>query len=705
MLTVSRMTNHDVEQAALDTAYGALDAKLTSTRERLQVLGEQRTSHAQSRLENEALTETLAQRLAALAAAERRLCFGRLDLESGEQRYIGRIGLTDDDLQRLQLDWRAPAAAPFYQASPTNPMGVSRRRHITTDDRRVTALYDDVFDFDGVDASTLAGDSVLLAALNRARTGKMGEIVETIQAEQDAVGRSDTPGILVVDGGPGTGKTVVALHRAAYLLYRDRARLERAGVLVVGPSSRFLEYIDNVLPALGETGVVLATVADLYPGITPTLVDDAATAQVKAGLAMAEVMANAVRQYRQRPDQGISITFGTDTIKMSAKAIDDATVRAFNEDPRHNIARVKFLTVLMNQIATKLADKRGVDPSDPYERPEILDEIRQTPQARRVLNAMWMPVSPERLLERLYTEPDRLSRAARRLLSVDEQRLLARDPSLTGRFAVADIPLLDELAELLGPSDTGPRMAHSYLETEDAERAAHGTGVSADDLLDRYHGGNDLGSIAERALSDREWVYGHAIVDEAQELTPMQWRLLMRRVPSRSMTVVGDQLQASTPGAPGSWNVLDELAPQRWNKVTLQVNYRTPAAIMALADHFMAANGITTSTRAVREGDSDPVVTSCADLGELENEVRLWAAAGTGLHAVIAPVELHDRFDGLAVYTPEEVKGLEFDRVSVVEPARLLAGYSQASLYVTLTRATQELQIVHTEPLPIGFTR
>ena len=691
-----------VEQQHLDRAYAVLDDKLTAARRHLVDAASVRTSHAQSRLESEAMQQQFLSRVVALTAAERRLCFGRIDLEAGGERYVGRIGLADDDQNILQIDWRAPAAAPYYQASPRAPHGVVRRRHLSTDGRRVIAVHDDVFDFDAVETDSIAGDSVLLAALNRARTGKMGDIVETIQAEQDAIIRSDASGVLVVEGGPGTGKTVVALHRCAHLLYRDRVNLERRGVLVLGPSSRFLEYIDNVIPALGETGVVLATIPDLYPGVSVTLTDPDEVAALKGDMRMAGFLADAVADIRRLPTEPLTLQFNRERATLTPGQIHSAARRALALDPQHNLARTRFLKQLMRKLASQIAEARGLDVTDSLEIDEILQEIRESIDARRALNLLWMPKRPEQLLRALYSDPIRRAAAARGRFAASELDLLARDHH---GWSAYDVPLLDELAELLGPveTDTASAAAHD-AELDAARAAAYGTGVDAAAILERYHSSGSEDSVAERALRDREWAYGHAVVDEAQELSPMAWRMLARRIPSKSMTVVGDLDQASTPGAAGSWSAaLDPIAAGRWRSVALTVNYRTPSAIVELARSFMAAHGRTVTATAVREGapvelaaTSDIVAAVYARVAEL---------GGSGLTAVIAPAALCTALSGCgaAVYTADQSKGLEFDNVILVEPSALLTETSPASLYVAITRPTQQLHVVHTGVLPAGF--
>jgi DNA helicase IV len=680
------------EQAHLDFSYAVLDERTKDATSRLAETARRRTSHAQNRLENEALADNLVQRLAAYGAAQRRLCFGRIDTQTGEVHHVGRIGLADDTQQRIQIDWRAPAAAAFYQATPANPSGLVRRRHIATDGRTVSGVYDDVFDAEvaGEDV-VLSADGILLAALGRQRTGKMGDIVETIQAEQDAIVRSDSRGVLVVDGGPGTGKTVVALHRAAFLLYRDRERLERNGVLIIGPSSRFLTYIDDVLPGLGETGVVLATVADLFPGIDVDRGDLPATLVVKADLRMVDVIAKAVQLARRTPPNGCSISVGGDRIHLSDRFLAGAARRALHHDPRHNVARPVFITAVVNQLIDELARRRGIEVGDQHERRELFDEVNETTDARRAINLLWMPVSADQLVDRLWRDPARLRRVADRILTEDEQALLFRPR--TG-WSVGDIAILDEAAELLGPTGIGEPRLVSY-------------GDDADELVDDGQVSSAAsGDLSDRALSDRDWAYGHIIVDEAQELTPMQWRMLARRVPSRSMTVVGDLAQASTPGSCSSWDTaLEPIAAGRWRRASLSVNYRTPASICALADRYRSLYAPVTPSRAVRDTQVEPdfVVTNG---GEVE-AILLLAREHAGLTAVVAPSSEVKRLRSkltIPVLSAVDAKGLEFDNVIVVNPSAIEQEHGPAGLYVALTRPTQRLGIVSNGQLPNGLT-
>ena len=696
--------------------------------------------------ERDAFAALHAERLAQLRAVEDRLCFGRLDRADGRRHHIGRLGLTDDDQRQLLVDWRAPAAEPFYQATAAEPRGVVRRRHLTTRGRRVVGLADDVLDLDALgvaaDAGTLSGESALLAALNAKRTGRMGDIVATIQAEQDRIIRAPLQGVLVVQGGPGTGKTAVALHRAAYLLYTHRDRIARSGVLLVGPNPVFLRYIGQVLPSLGETGAVLATPATLFPGLDATAREDARTAALKGDLRMAEVVAAAVRQRQRVPAKPLRLDVDGTVITLRPAAVAESRTRARRSRRPHNEARTVFVRDLLNHLAQRLARARGTE-LDADSRPELLAELRESRDVRREVNLAWMPVTPQKLLTDLYADAERL-RAAAPDLTDDERRLLARPRG--SAWTAADVPLLDEAAELLGEDDSAERARQAGLaaerrsELEYARAVLDMTGagemVTAETLADRYASQRSTLTVAERAGTDRTWTFGHVVVDEAQELSPMQWRLLFRRCPSRSFTVVGDVAQTGSLGGATDWGqVLDPHAAGRWRVEELTVNYRTPQQIMEVATDVLAEAGVpvppprsareaTTPPTALRvaPGDLDAVASVVRDeLGELGElgEGRLAVLApfplveplAAALAAALPPGSVATGTDALvqpvSVLAVAEAKGLEFDVVVLVEPGEVLAASPRgaADLYVALTRPTQRLRVLHSEPLPPGLRR
>ncbi|MFI1303158.1 HelD family protein [Streptomyces sioyaensis] len=699
-------------------------------------------NNAQARLERDVLVAEQSGLLAAFDAGEHGLCFGRLLFRDGRDHHIGRIGIRRDDPERtpLVIDWRADVARPFYLATGHTPMGLRRRRHLTTDGRHVTALHDEILDLadavrtghEGSDA-----DAVLLAALDAARSGRMHDIVQTIQAEQDAIIRAPHDGVLVVEGGPGTGKTVVALHRAAYLLYAHREQLARRAVLIVGPNPAFLSYIGEVLPALGETGVLLATPDELFPGVTATGTDTAEAAEIKGRAAMADALADFIRDRQTLPDPVIVIEHEDGELRLDADLVRAARRHARAAGLPHNLARPHFAFHVIDALTAQLTERIG---ADPYGGPNLLgpDDIAQlgkaiavSPEVHRAIEELWPALTPQQLVADFLAEPGHLPDA-----DADTIR------RTSGGWTPADIPLLDEAAELLGEDDSAARAAAEAQRQEeiayaqgvldltygsrtqefedrdddDSEVLAAHDLVDAEALADRQEEA-DHRSAAERAAADRTWAFGHVIVDEAQELSAMAWRLLMRRCPVRSMTLVGDPAQTAEPGGCGSWeSILAPYVGDRWHHVRLGVNYRTPTEIMDVAARVpRSADPSFAAPRSIRSTGVRPWARCTDDLVRAAAETVARETAGEGRLAVIAPdsrcaalfAALPDAAAGpspdltrpVVVLGPRQAKGLEFDTVIVVEPAE----FGASDLYVALTRATQRLGVLHTEPLPAAL--
>lgn len=709
--------------------YERLDALRAVTGQRLAAVRLGPTAeNDQGWSERESFAQEYQDRAAELDAAERNLCFGRLDFADGDRFYIGRLGLRSEEHDRLLVDWRARAAEPFYRATPTEPYGVTRRRHLHTAGRRVVSLDDDVLDLDAVDQTHLTGEAALLASLRRGRTGRMGDIVATIQADQDRIIREDPRGILVVEGGPGTGKTVVALHRAAYLLYTHRRRLARRGILVIGPSPTFLRYIDQVLPSLGENDVVLATADSLFPGVDARGSESPQAARVKGGAKMAGALAKAVADLRQTPATAIEIKVDGTTYRLTPRMCGQARAEAERRsdpdtgDPLpHNTARRAFGTALVRELVRQqvrdLGGRRALQPGDEE---DLRAELAAAPAVRGVLGVLWPEFAPQQLLALLYKETGRLD------LTEDERAAIARDTP--GPWTPADVPLLDELAELLGPLDATERAAmrrRAADEAEHAEELRYATELVAQltssgaivvpplevDTFTTWIAERNTeraagGMLAERALHDRNWAYGHVIVDEAQELSAMAWRMVLRRCPARSMTVVGDLAQTSAPDGADSWaEVLDPVAPGRWRTARLTVNYRTPKPVMTLAAALLPPTA--DPPLSVRDSTENPWHAGIQRLTELVR--REQELIGTGRVAVIAPpAQVAETAAALslapgpdldapvAVLTPEQAKGLEFDSVVIVDPAGIeqASPRGRADLYVALTRTTRRLGLV-----------
>ncbi|GAB3268346.1 AAA family ATPase [Kineosporia babensis] len=768
-----RDTDPDGEIAFEQDYVNLLYAHLDQLRERL--TARRRTALAsaagtrQALVEREAVVHQYGGRLAQLNAAENALCFGRLDLEGTDRpRYVGRIGVHDPDGEQdepLLIDWRAPVARPFYLATALQRDGVVRRRHIRTVGRRVVHLHDEHLSNradpeatevapEGAGPDSITSESALLTALNAARTGRMNDIVETVQAEQDRIIRAELPGILVVQGGPGTGKTAVALHRAAYLLYHHRELLERRGVLIIGPNTTFLRYIAEVLPALGETGAMLATTADLFPGVAPTRVEAGPVTALKGQLLMKDVVAGAVADRQWVPhddDEVVAVRHDGQLLRLDRQACLALRERVRSARLLHNEARPLVRRLVLTELTRLWAEAVGEDPlgGENLLGPEDLDllraELEENDGVDGMVDWLWPVLTPTRLLRELFASPQRIRAAAAEVgLTQQEQDWLVREG--TG-WSEADVPLLDEAAELLGRDDSTARRLAEQLQTanleyaqgvldvlrgsesgdfedEESEILAAFDLIDAEALLDRQEE-VDHRTAAERAATDRTWRFGHIIVDEAQELSPMAWRMLMRR--SRSMTLVGDVAQTGEPAGASSWQqALQPHVGEHWRLEELTVNYRMPGPIAQVAaDVLQALNPKLPAPEVVRPDGPVPWTRRVADLGpelvaavagELENldqERRLAVVAApdqtqevfarlqAGLAESVALGE-NETLARVAVVEPRETKGLEFDAVVVVEPDRILAASPRGlgDLYVTVTRATQRLGIVHCSDLP-----
>ncbi|WP_177238281.1 HelD family protein [Pseudonocardia ammonioxydans] len=741
--------------------YTLLEDRRRDTAKRLaDTLREETVGTPQALSQRDAAAALLADRLAALRAAEHGLAFGRLDTDSGETRYIGRIGLLDEqnEYEPLLMDWRAPAARPFYTATAANPEQMRRRRHLRTRLRQVVAIDDEPLNLAEMDdeekaraGSGLTSEAALLAAVSEARTGRMGDIVATIQGEQDRIIRSKPSGVLVVQGGPGTGKTAVALHRAAYLLYTHRDRLARRGVLVVGPNPTFLRYIGQVLPSLGETSVVLGTVAQLYPGLDARRREDPATAELKGRAEMAKVLAAAVRDRQQVPRTPVELVVEQQRVVLDRDTVSQARTRARRSRKPHNEARRVFRKELLRLLAEQVARSVGAELLDRRDVEDIRDELAESAEIRTELEALWPTLSPERLLTDLFADRKRLNSVARRIPAA-ERALLERpapgeDEPYELHWSVADVALLDEAAELLGDDGSAQAAAEAAALREEVEYAQGVLDVldleedldpellRATDIIDADRLAERMqvqryDSTAERAAADREWTYGHVIVDEAQELSAMAWRMIMRRAPSRSMTLVGDIAQTGDRGGAGSWDeVLSPFVARRWRLEQLTVNYRTPAEIADVADDVLteidASLEPPSSVRSTGVPPWAEVLPGDAAGRNRTLAARVAAerdAVGEGRTAVLVPAARlpearaalvdaglvgadsdPDDLDVAVVVLPVGAsKGLEFDAVLVLEPQEILdeSPRGRNDLYVALTRATQRLGVLYSGELP-----
>ncbi|MGD0311669.1 MAG: AAA family ATPase [Acidimicrobiales bacterium] len=766
------------EQDFVDLAYARLDAMRTDANAMLEgVLDLGRGGTFQSRTERDVIVRTSLARLEQLDIGDQALTFGRIDrLRDGpdgngpdgdgpdgngpnpdlngdgaatETFHIGRLAIHSADHDPLVVDWRAPIAEPFYRATGRDPQGLVLRRHLALEGRRVVGLEDERFSAAGVSDVTepivppdgradgeggggelivsdlpIGGPAALLAALDRARSGRMTDIVSTIQREQDEIIRAPLPGVLVVQGGPGTGKTAVALHRAAYLLYTHRFPLERQGVLVVGPNPLFLRYIEQVLPSLGETGVVLSTVSGLVSEIRTAENGPADVARLKGDARMAKVVARAVRTRQRALADDVSIPYGALLLRLSRedsrRIVDVVRRRPGSHNARRRLVESAVAQLLADRARQTQQTLGAGTPSpvmafpgyeDPSELPEdefdfedFSRKVRRVPELAEALDRMWPRLSPHELLHDLFGAPPLIAAASRGILSADEQVLLRRPRSVSFddvSWTPADAALVDEARHLLGPRNG-----------------------SAEDGVRKY---------------------GHIVVDEVQDLSPMQLRMLTRRSLSGSMTVVGDIAQATAPWAPATWTDITDHLPRRRpvRSVELTVSYRTPAEVLAVATRVLAvAAPELTPPRPVRRTEVEPRTVPVVDpsgsprgatVGDLARTVaevsaEEVAAVKPGRVAILAPetllevladalaavelavVDARDMRKGglsepLVLLAADSANGLEFDSVVVVEPG-LIAGETARglrTLYVALTRPTQRLSVVHLAPLPAAL--
>ncbi len=750
------------EQEFVDLAYARLDAMRSDANSMLEgVLDLGRGGTFQSRTERDVIVRTSMARLEQLDIGDQALTFGRIDrLNDGEDGaggtpgvetfHIGRLAIHSADHDPLVVDWRAPIAEPFYRATGRDPQGLVLRRHLALEGRRVVGLEDERFGLPGSPGSPsyeesvegqdlppngaggdsaelilsdlpIGGPAALLAAMDRARSGRMTDIVATIQREQDEIIRAPLAGVLVVQGGPGTGKTAVALHRAAYLLYTHRFPLERQGVLVVGPNPLFLRYIEQVLPSLGETGVSLSTVSGLVPEIRIRDNGPVEVARLKGDARMAKVVARAVRTRQRALADDVAIPYGALMLRLTVEDSRQIVDVVRRRPGSHNARR----RLVENAVAQLLADRArqtqqtlgvGLPASvtafpgyediaelgeDEFDFEDFSRKVRRVPQLAEALDRMWPRLSPHELIHDLFGARPLIRAASRGLLTADEQELLVRPRSASFGdvdWTPADAALVDEARHLLGPRSGN---------AEDGVRK-----------------------------------YGHIVVDEVQDLSPMQLRMLTRRSLSGSMTVVGDIAQATAPWSPRTWSDITDHLPRRRpaRTVELTVSYRTPAEVLAVASQVLAVaapelspprpvrrTGFEPRMIAVRDPSGSRRNASQQDLGRLVAQVagEEVAAVAPGRVAIIAPeamvsllsealaaadlavVDARDMrkgglFEPLVLLAAEAANGLEFDSVVVVEPG-VIAGETARglrTLYVALTRPTQRLSVVHLTPAP-----
>jgi len=688
------------EQAHIDRAHQLLDEARERARKLRGMVEVGRGGTTQARYERDVIEGSVQNRLGQLQLGSASLIFGRIDLDSEDRFYIGRLAVSDERQEPVVVDWRAPVAEPFYRATGREPMGLIRRRHFVSRGRELLDIEDELFDLDQLDEG-FQGHGALLAALDQNRDGQLRDIVATIQGEQDEIIRDPLKGMLIVQGGPGTGKTVVALHRAAYLLYTHRFPLEGQGVLVVGPNRLFLRYIEQVLPSLGEAGVYLTVLADLlkdlFDDVRVTLPDNSTPAAVKGSERMVSVIGRAIKDRERGLRKDLTVGFGLTRLRITVNQSRQIVREARRRYRRHNAAR-KYVE---KEFFAALANSHNSEP-DPE---NVQYRLRRNPRVMEALEWMWPVLTPAQLLRDLYGSEALLASAARDHLLEEEWMALVRQrgESLAEyRWSDADVPLLDEAYAGLGPR------------------------------LDR-----------DRKARDPELrTFGHIVVDETQDHTPMALRMIARRSLNGSMTLVGDIAQATAPGAASNWDQVLTYLPSRTKEPRvreLTLSYRIPAPNLELANKVLALAAPDLATpKAVRSVGTPPRVIRVeqerlsSEYGLVQRAVALVEeesnALGGGSVAVIAPQSLIDQIDvaleakgidygrattasrnvsgplhpKIALMPVQLVKGLELDGTVVIEPATILEEEPQGlrALYVALTRSTKRLAVIHERELP-----
>ncbi len=679
------------EQEYISNAYDVLERAHDEARKLHKMVESGKGGTHQARFEKDVISDQVSKRLSQLDIGDASLVFGRIDQKNEENYsetfYIGRIAVWDESQDPITVDWRAPISESFYRATGREPMGLTRRRHFASRGQQLLGIEDEFFGEDIIDDSSapyFKGRMTLATTMEQARTGRLGDIISTIQAEQDEIIRAPLPGALVVQGGPGTGKTVVALHRAAYLLYTHRFPLEGQGVLVVGPNKVFLTYIEQVLPSLGEAGVHLAVLADLLPRVTVRGFDSEEVAKIKGNSLMKDVIRNAVKDRERCLRNDLVVGYGLQKLRLRVNESSRIVSEAKRRYKHHNSARDYVIDSVFDALA---ASGRGSD-INPV---KLKADLGRTIEIREVLDWMWPSLTSEHLIHDLFGSKALLLSAGSSHFRREDILKLHRDRSSHASnvlWTKHDAPLLDEAQEVLGPRT-------AYKEEETIR------------------------------------TYGHIVVDEAQDLSPMELRMLKRRSLNGSLTLVGDIAQATGAWAHDDWeeilNALPSKKPPRFSQLT--VGYRLPQPTMDVAAKVIQGTPYGMNPPiAVREQGDIPrfvkVETPARLLGTVTALTRSELEdLGSGTMAVVTPDRYVDSlsqslqasgidhglvYEGalssqVTLVPVHLVKGLELDVAIVVEPSEIISGERNGirSLYVALTRATQRLIVVHSGSLPL----
>ncbi|QPK94414.1 AAA family ATPase [Actinomyces sp. zg-332] len=743
------------EQLFVNTAYNLLDFLKTEYRRQQQLIQKKgaKGTH-QERTERDAFSSHYGDEATRLEQIQDKLVFGKLYMNDGSIHYIGRVGLRSNKTnEQILLDWRSKAAMPFYQATTIDPKKTILRRHISTSARKVTKFDDEILDDSlnksidskeiqdillhtdksiNTENSVLVGKNSLLNALSTARTSKMSDIVSTIQKEQDDIIRSSCSEILLVQGGPGTGKTAVALHRGAFILYEERKRLKNNGVLVIGPSKTFLNYVDNVLPSLGETGVVNSTITNLRVDTVPSRVDSLKLASIKGDLYWKEICENAVKHLRKIPVSSRIIRVDSVDLVISPNDIKKSMDKALNSYSTHNESRTVFVQSILDKLKSRYESTFNNTFNDFGEDSWIRETIRSNPEIQRTINLCWLPCDPHTLLHWLYKHPSFLEKCAPKLSKSTRDLLFYKEKS----FSNNDVAIIDYLDKLLGPiqsnttskEDSKQKQKLTKIKQAISSQNLGGGIVNATTLLENSEQNfRESFDLQETMLIDPNWKFGHVIVDEAQELSPMQWQMLMSRCPSHSFTIVGDLDQSrNNSNTFSSW--IDLLSPIFKTNIVekvLTISYRTPKQIMDKATEIMSSLGkkVNYPVSCVREIensyqhsslnfiDTNEVITNLSQgIITLSSDMDKEYDTNSGKLAVVFSSRdfstyknllldfLHNKMaifpkNRIVIIEASHTKGLEYDYVMLVNPDNI-AQESLGDLYVGLTRATKKLHVV-----------
>lgn len=694
-----RLISEDERRFALIGEH--LNRELETLESRIAELRRSPAISGEAAMSRDTLIHRLSAQLRILSRFDLDMCLGRMVFaDTGDIVYIGRMGLRDDDGNPLLVDWRTPKAEPFFAATLASPLGLATRRRYRWSNGRITDYWDEGFASAQVGQTAALDDqAAFIASLGTSRSTKMHDVLSTIQADQDAIIRVTNRTPLVVDGGPGTGKTVVALHRAAYLLYTQPRISSGGGLLFVGPNPAYLAFVDDVLPRLGEDGVQLCTLTDMVPETTDAG-EDCASASIKGGLDPGAVITAALKIYEEPPTQVLPVDTAWGPVSVGAGDWSEAFA-SVDPDIDHNSAREQIWDELL-QILVDIVIA-GDEEAEPG---QVRRFLTQDTELREALTMAWPILDPLDIVGDLWTVPDYLSLAAPELNNDEVMRLQRCAPRA---WTHADVPLIDAARRIVG-DPAGPARRHRAEAQATAERERMGAVI--DDLIAADDselqqmtmlGGEDLrGALdnpggRELLSPDRlSGPFGHIIVDEAQELTSAQWHMLLDRCPSKSFTIVGDRAQARN-GFAEPWSERLAAFGLDTTEVHLSINYRTPTEVMAAAEPVIRSVLPQANVpRSVREAG---VAVKHSFLSDLESTLTTWLAThDDGIACVMAPNPCDYagwRSERVSVMEPRDVKGLEFDLVVLLEPESFGSGIQGGvDRYVAMTRATAELVVL-----------